>query len=70
MFTGRGFVIETGLYYCRARYYNPYIGHDLLTDPLGLEEEPATGYLVFEPGPCWGRATEYWELFGVWNFVG
>ena len=25
MFTGRRFDIETGLYYYRARYYNPYI---------------------------------------------
>ena len=26
MFTGRRFDIETGLYYYRARYYNPYMG--------------------------------------------
>ena len=26
MFTGRRFDIETGLYYYRARYYNPHIG--------------------------------------------
>jgi RHS repeat-associated protein len=36
MFTGRQFDIETGLYYYRARYYNPYLGRFLQTDPVGL----------------------------------
>jgi RHS repeat-associated protein len=35
MFTGRRFDVETGLYYYRARYYNPYIGRFLQTDPVG-----------------------------------
>ena len=35
MFTGRRFDYETGLYYYRARYYNPYIGRFLQTDPVG-----------------------------------
>jgi RHS repeat-associated protein len=35
MFTGRSFDYETGLYYYRARYYNPYIGRFLQTDPIG-----------------------------------
>jgi RHS repeat-associated protein len=35
MFTGRWFDRETGLYYYRARYYNPYIGRFLQTDPVG-----------------------------------
>jgi len=35
MFTGRRFDIETGLYYYRARYYNPYVGRFLQTDPVG-----------------------------------
>jgi RHS repeat-associated protein len=33
LFTGREFDKETGLYYYRARYYNPYIGRFLQTDP-------------------------------------
>jgi len=33
LFTGREFDSETGLYYYRARYYNPYIGRFLQTDP-------------------------------------
>jgi RHS repeat-associated protein len=35
LFTGREFDSETGLYYYRARYYNPYIGRFLQTDPAG-----------------------------------
>ncbi len=37
MFTGREFDKETGLYYYRARYYNPTIGRFLQTDPIGYE---------------------------------
>jgi len=35
MFTGREFDKETGLYYYRARYYNPTLGRFLQTDPIG-----------------------------------
>jgi len=34
MFTGREYDSETGLYYCRARYYSPKIGRFLQPDPL------------------------------------
>jgi RHS repeat-associated protein len=35
MFAGRRFDIEIGLYYNRARYYNPYTGRFLQIDPAG-----------------------------------
>jgi len=35
MFAGRRFDIEIGLYYNRARYYNPFTGRFLQTDPIG-----------------------------------
>ena len=35
MFAGRRFDIEIGQYYNRARYYNPYTGRFLQTDPIG-----------------------------------
>jgi RHS repeat-associated protein len=35
MFAGVRFDIEIGLYYNRARYYNPYTGRFLQTDPIG-----------------------------------
>jgi RHS repeat-associated protein len=38
MFTGREYDKETGLYYYRARYYNPQIGRFLQTDPTGYKD--------------------------------
>jgi RHS repeat-associated protein len=38
MFAGRRFDIEIGLYYNRARYYNPFIGQFLQADPIGYED--------------------------------
>ena len=38
MFAGRRYDIEIGLYYNRARYYNPYMGRFLQTDPVGYED--------------------------------
>jgi|GEM_PF-564862 len=38
MFTGREFDKETGLYYYRARYYNPTVGRFLQTDPIGYAD--------------------------------
>jgi len=35
MFTGRRLDAETGLYYYRFRYYDPYMGRFLQTDPIG-----------------------------------
>jgi len=38
LFTGRRYDDETGLYYYRARYYDPYTGRFLQTDPVGYED--------------------------------
>ncbi len=38
LFTGREFDAETGLYYYRARYYDPAIGRFLSEDPLGFSD--------------------------------
>jgi RHS repeat-associated protein len=38
LFTGREYDKETGLYYYRARYYNPQIGRFLQTDPVGYKD--------------------------------
>ena len=38
LFTGRRYDTETGLYYYRARYYNPSLGRFLQTDPIGYED--------------------------------
>ena len=39
-YTGREFDSESGLYYYRARYYDPVIGRFLSEDPLGSNPEP------------------------------
>ncbi len=36
-YTGREYDAESGLYYYRARYYNPTIGRFLSEDPIGFE---------------------------------
>jgi RHS repeat-associated protein len=54
MFTGRRFDFETGLYYYRARYYNPYIGRFLQTDPVGY------GYAY-----CSNNPLSYIDPFGL-----
>jgi len=38
MFAGRRYDIEIGLYYNRARYFNPFIGRFLQTDPIGYDD--------------------------------
>jgi RHS repeat-associated protein len=38
-YTGREFDSETGLYYYRARYYDPIVGRFLSEDPIGFDGE-------------------------------
>ena len=38
MFAGRRYDIEIGLYYNRARYYNPFTGRFLQADPVGYDD--------------------------------
>jgi len=37
MFTGREYDSETGLYFYRARYYDPAIGRFISEDPIGFQ---------------------------------
>jgi len=79
MFAGRRYDIEIGLYYNRARYYNPYTGRFLQTDPIGygdgmnmygycgnspLAFTDPTGLSAFEFAAMYGVGTD-----GVWGYV-
>jgi len=44
MFTGREYDIESGLYYYRARYYDPSIGRFISEDPLNIAAGDANLY--------------------------
>ncbi|QCI80541.1 RHS repeat-associated core domain-containing protein [Hankyongella ginsenosidimutans] len=37
-YTGQRYEAETGLYYYKARFYSPYLGRFLQTDPIGYED--------------------------------
>ncbi len=82
MFTGRRFDIETGLYYYRARYYNPHIGRFMQTDPVGYGAG-INWYLYCGNNPVgfvdpMGLAkyfydaslNNFYELTGKWNLEG
>jgi RHS repeat-associated protein len=76
-FGGREFDGETGLYYLRARYYDPSLGRFISEDPKGLEagvnsyvyvgNNPISGTDPSGLGGCSDVPyTEYWEQDGVY----
>jgi RHS repeat-associated protein len=52
LFAGREYDVETGLYYMRARYYDPAVGRFISSDPLDIAgllltaQDPAAGFAV------------------------
>jgi RHS repeat-associated protein len=67
LFTGREYDQETGLYYYRARYYNPQIGRFLQTDPKGY----GAGMNLYRY--CANNPTNFADPMGLdfwYNFLG
>ena len=72
-FTGREWDAESGLYYYRARYYDPQIGRFLSQDPLHLVTAGAHGYAYASNNPLRyvdpsGLMERDWRRF--WQAVG
>jgi RHS repeat-associated protein len=59
-FTGREWDDETGLYYYRARYYDPKIGRFLSEDPIGFAGGDVNLYAY-----VWNNPTRYLDPFGL-----
>jgi RHS repeat-associated protein len=72
-FTGREWDAETGLYYYRARYYDPKIGRFLSEDPIGfmgganfyayVEGNPLTLVDPFGLSSDWEWWSDFWKDF-------
>ncbi len=68
-FTGREFDAETGLYYYRARYYDPTLGRFLQEDPIGTDgglnlyvyvnNNPTNSIDPFGLSPCTNRCSNF-----------
>lgn len=54
LFTGREFDPETGLYYYRARYYDPQLGRFIMQDPIGLLPSASNLYRYVRNSPTNG----------------
>jgi RHS repeat-associated protein len=66
LFTGRRFDAEAGLYYYRARYYNPHIGRFLQTDPIGYDDD-INWYRYCENSPV--NLTDPYGLWSIWGII-
>ncbi len=62
-FTGHEYDEETGLYYAKARFYDPEVGRFLTEDPAepDLTTPPSLHRYLY----AYGNPTRYWDPFGL-----
>jgi RHS repeat-associated protein len=66
-YTGRRWDPDLGLYYYRARWYDPTLGTFLQTDPIGaLDYINLYAYVGLEPGNGVDTSNAF-RAAGVWN---
>ncbi len=63
-FTGREWDPEIGLYYYRARYYDPKAGRFLSEDPIGFAGGDVNLYSY-----VWNNPTLFADPFGLWRYA-
>ena len=73
-FTGREWDAESGLYFYRARYYDPEVGRFVSSDPIGLAGGlNAYGYVLgnpvklFDPFGLEPDSAEFWQSYLDYN---
>lgn len=67
-FTGRRIDAETGLYYCRARYYSPSMGRFLQTYPVGYDDQMNLyAYCSNDPVGCTDPTGKFLEI--AWDIA-
>lgn len=66
-YTGRELDEETGLYYYRARYYDPNVGRFISEDPIGFKGGDANLYRYVENSPV--NETDPTGLIGDFEFL-
>jgi RHS repeat-associated protein len=68
LFTSREFDAETGLYYNRARYFDPTTGRWTTEDPMGFAPgDPNLYRYVFNSSTMLVDPSGYWSWSGAWG---
>jgi RHS repeat-associated protein len=74
-YTGREWDKEIGLYYYRARYYDPMEGRFISRDPIGFAGGDVNVYRYVRNGPIlltdpfglWSFTAEAYGIYGIWG---
>ncbi len=72
LFQGRDWHRDLGMYYCRARWYEPQLGSFVERDPLGHADSPSryqafqfNGLNVLDPSGKWDVSFHWYVVYGL-----